>query len=173
MVRVQSYLLSLISIILIVVIHHPTRCNPIRSLKSTSNTLEIRTLPSGAHYIPNPNILNPSFSNIRTIITPDALAASVLARFYLSVAARAIFEANAGSPEADNLFYTEGPLALIFVADRLGKAIPWGFVANFALSMVNWTNRGFLGTYDRGYWNIERTLGVYAGLRIEGMGPYW
>ena len=169
MVRLQSYLLSALSILLFVVIYHPTRCNPVQSLKSITTAVAARTLPVGAFEVYDAGLTR-RFSNVLTIIAPSAVAANTLAEFYLTILARAIFEANAGSPERSNLFFSGGPLSLTFVADTWGKTIPWDFVAKFTLNMVDWTNRGFLATYDQGYWNVEGTLGVYAGLRTEGMG---
>lgn len=169
MARLQSCLLSILCIFLFLVIHHPIRCNPVQSFRSTTNVVEIRTLPNGAHYIPDSG-LTIRFSSVLSAVAPNAGAAKVLAEFYLRVLAKAIFEATARSPEVNNLFFTEGPLALIFAADSWGKTIPWDFVASFAMSMVQLTNRGFLATFDRGYWNADGTLGVYAGLRVEGLG---
>ena len=169
MVRLQSYRLSILSILLLVVIYHPTRCNPIQPLKPTTKVIETRVFPNGAHFVPSPDLIS-RYSNVLTIMVPSAAASKTLAEFYLRVVAKAIFEANSGSPEENHFFFTKGPLTLIFVADSWGKTIPWDFIARFALGMVGWTNRGFLATYDRGYWNVEGTLGVYAGLRVEGLG---
>ena len=167
--RLQSYLLSILSILLLIVIYHPTRCNPIQSFKPTTKVVETRVIPNGAHFVPDAGFIG-RFCNVLTVLAPSAAASKAIEEFYLGVVAKAIFEANSGTPEENNLFFTEGPLALIFVADSWGKTIPWDFVANFAITMVNWTNRGFLATYDRGFWNVEGTLGVYAGLRVEGLG---
>lgn len=171
MVRIQSHILSIFSLLLLVVTYHPARCHPIRSLQSSSNLVKTRTYPDGAHHIPDTGLIA-RFSNIRAVMAPNAVAANALTEFYLGVLAKAIFQANSGSPEENNIFYTQGPLALIFVADSWGKTIPWDFVIRFATSMVGWTNRGFLATYDRGYWSVDGALGVYAGLRVEGMGPH-
>ena len=167
--RLQSYLLSILSILLLILIYHPTRCNPIQPFKPTRKFVETRVIPNGAHFVPSPDLVS-RFSNTLAIMAPNAVASKFLTEFYLRVVAKAIFEAGSGSPEENNLFFTQGPLALIFVADSWGKTIPWDFVANFAITMVDWTNRGFLATYDRGYWDVEGTLGVYAGLRVEGLG---
>ncbi|KAL8785856.1 MAG: hypothetical protein Q9195_008480 [Heterodermia aff. obscurata] len=139
-----------------------------RSFKSTSNIVKTRTLPVGAHHVPDAGFVS-TFSNVLTIIAPSAVASNTLAGFYLRVLAKAIFEADSGSPEENSIFYTEGPLALIFVADSWGKTIPWDFIIKFTIGMVNWTERGFLATYDQGYWTVGGTLGVYAGLRVEGI----
>ena len=170
MARLQSSLLSILSILLFVVIYHPTRCNPIQSFRSTSNIVETRTLPDGLLYNPTTSMVA-GFSHVLSVMAPNAAAANALTEFYLGLLAREIFEIRSGSREENYIFFTLGPLSLNFVAHEWGKTIPWDFVASFALSMVDWTDRGFLATYDRGYWNLERTLGVYAGLRVEGIVP--
>ena len=167
MVRLQSSLLSILSILLFVVIYHPTRCNPIQSFRSTSNIVETRTLPDGLLYIPTTDMVT-RFSRVLSVMAPNAAAANALGEFYIHVLAKAIFAGRSGSPEENNIFISQGPLTLIFVAHDWGKTIPWDFVASFALSMMDWTDRGFLATYDQGYWNVEGTLGVYAGLRLQG-----
>ena len=171
MARHQSHLLSILSFLLFIILYHPIRCIPIQSLKSTSNIVETRTLPHGAQFVPDNGLFLVRSSKILSIMAPNVAAASALADFYLHVVAKAIFEATSGSPEENNFFFTQGPLTLIFVADSWGKTIPWGFVADFANSMADLAHRGFLATYDRGYWNVQETLGVYAGLRVEGLAP--
>ena len=98
---------------------------------------------------------------------PGHVAARAVTEFYLTVLAKALFEQSLGKPELSNIFYRQGPFTLAFVADTMEKSIPWNFVAAFAHEMVSWTNRGYLGTYDNGYWNEEGTLRIFAGLRLN------
>ncbi len=60
-----------------------------------------------------------------------------------------------------------GPLQLSFVADTLGKEIPWNVIGELAYEMMRWSERGFAATWDRGYWNAAGTLGVFVMLRVK------
>ena len=101
------------------------------------------------------------------VITPNSIVAQALQQLYLTVSAKAIHEWHLQNPELEHIFYTFGPFTLIFVPDAWGKTVPWDFIAGFCQEMVGWTDRGFLGTYDRRYWNLAGTLGIYAALRVN------
>lgn len=61
---------------------------------------------------------------------------------------------------------------LTFIADSLDHSIPWNVIGDFAIEMFDWTNRGFVATYEQGYWNPEGTFGVYAELRFAKGIPF-
>lgn len=59
-----------------------------------------------------------------------------------------------------------GPLQWSFVADSLGKEIPWNVIGELAYEMMTWSERGFAATWDRGYWNAAGTFGVFVMMRV-------
>lgn len=163
------YFLSRIQIVLILVlatIPYNTSCSPVRSLKQTSNIVALRTVPDGAIFFRHIGLTLRQAQTL-TIVQPSHLAAHAISEFYLRVLAKALFDQALGNAEQSNIFYSQGPFTLVFVADTLEKVIPWDFVVGFAHEMVGWTNRGYLGTFDRTYWNHEETLGIFAGLRLN------
>lgn len=166
----MSHLLSFISRILFVLvlamIPYNASCRPLRSVKQSPNNVTQRTIPDGAIFSRHTGLTLRQIQT-RTVVTPSHLAAGAIAEFYLRVLANALFDQSLGRVEQSNIFYRQGSFTLALVADTLEKSIPWDFVVNFAHEMVGWTNRGYLGTFDSGYWNDEGTLGVFAGFRVN------
>ena len=166
MSRLLSFPSKILFVLCFASIFFSTSCRPLRSLQQNTNTVAPRTLPEGAVFIEYDG-LTLRHSQTLTAITPSHLAARAVGEFYLQVLAKAIYDHSLGVAEQSNIFYQLGPFTLSFVADTLEKVVPWDFVVGFAHQMVLWTNRGYVGTYDRAYWNDDRTLGIYAGLRLR------
>lgn len=147
--------------------------SPISAIPTTS--LRLKTNPGPiAHrltprthplVIPNSDlILRTSKTNL--VIGPSYFAASALVNLYTSVLADTVHDYVNRAP-VNNLFLNKGPFVLIFVADSSEKTIPWDVVGEFCGQMIEWTQMGYLGTYERGYWNLANTLGVYVSLRFQ------
>ena len=68
----------------------------------------------------------------------------------------------------DNLTITFGVFQLSFVSNATGLAIPWLVIGQFASEMIDWSRRGYTGTYNRGYWDGTGTFGVFVCLRMAG-----
>ena len=130
--------------------------------------------PLAPRYLENPVLASAGLvlrgSRQLGIIAPNPKVIGLLTDFYLSVTSQAMMQAQLRSPENPNLMFTHGAFQLIFVADSWLHTVPWNVVVDFCLQMVQWTSRGYTGTYDRGYWNMEGTLGVFVTMRYgEGI----
>lgn len=157
---------SLLHLLVLLVLYKTALSSPIQTISPALDIVEPRgNLPLGATFVPDTGLVLRK-SVILAVISPSYLAAQTFGQFYLDVLAKALSEWQLGKPALDNLFYTQGLFTLVFVADTPGKPIPWNFVASFCQQMVDWTNRGFTGTFDRGYWNLDETFGVFAGFRV-------
>ena len=158
MVRLKFLLNALCSILASVA---TLRINP----GGSNHRLNPRTLPGTP--LPNTDLVLLRWDTV-SIITPSVIASRAFIDFYTNTLVRVVNDWMPGQLEADVLWITEGSFELLFVADTLGKSIPWNVVRQFCQRMIYLTNQGYLGTYNQGYWNLAGTFGVYAGLRING-----
>lgn len=164
MVQLWALLSALFSILALAFIQ-TTLCNPINSTTSTTKTIAPRSILSHTGLVLQA-------SAALEVIIPQHLAAYCLKELYAEILAAAILQTRLNQPGLPSVTFTRGPFVLSFVADTLDHAIPWNVIGQFCSEMIDWTNRGLLATYDRGYWNLEGTFGVYVGLRFTKGIPF-
>ena len=104
-----------------------------------------------------------------TSLQPLQQTAELLVRFYFGVAA------NADGLWADNkervwVRMLLGELQLLMTATK-GHTIPWSFVSWFAVQMLEFTERGYVGTYDAFYVTPNGNGGIWVSLTLRLVGP--
>jgi len=114
--------------------------------------------------------LHLTYSATLAPISPHTPSCAALALFYHRVLELVVHEWLPQQRPLDHLMIHMGPLQWSFVADTLGKEIPWNVIGELAYEMMRWSERGFAATWDRGYWNAAGTLGVFVMLRVK---PGW
>ena len=107
------------------------------------------------------------------VIQPLPGACAALKLLYQEVFEMAIENWRNNQQPLNSLMFHCGPIQLAFVADKLDKEIPWDVIAEVAWHMIGWSERGYAATFDRGYWNVAGTLGVYVGLRVLPLPQGW
>lgn len=144
-----------------------TLLHPTVSLPHTPPSLSPAPLPPRAlTALPN-TALHLSYSRTLSPISPHTPSCLALALFYHRVLELVVHSWLPTHPPLDNLMIHMGPLQWSFVADTLGKPIPWNVIGELAYEMLRWSERGFAATWDRGYWNSAGTLGVFVMFRVK------
>lgn len=90
--------------------------------------------------------------------------------FYTKIVLKVISEWAPHQQPVDVLMISYGAFQLAFATDKLGKNIPWNVIAEFAAQMILRTQNGYTSTFDAGFWDATRTLGVFVSLRVV---PDW
>ena len=140
-------------------------CNPVPTEESDIYDTAMRTILADTGLVLRA-------SRTFDIISPNHLASAALREFYRSILADVLFEWRSNRPELSSLSITRGPFVLTFIADTLEHTVPWYVIGQFCSHMIDWTTRGYLATFDRGYWNLEGSFGVYVGLRFAPGRPF-
>ena len=166
MVQLRALLSTLFSILnFVFIVDQTALCNPINTITAADKTIAPRSFLATTGLVLRA-------STTFEVIVPSHLAAYCLKELYSGILASAIHQMILKQPDSPSVTFTRGPFALTFVADALDHSIPWNVIGQFCSDMVDWTNRGFLATYERGYWDLEGTFGVFVSLRFSKEVPF-